>query len=89
VTDTPQTLLTATELADRWRIPTAAVRALTRRWEIPTVRLGNRRRYLLDVIERFEADDDAVNGNANASSTTAIEAAALRSSTPTRPRRDQ
>jgi excisionase family DNA binding protein len=42
-------LLTADELAERWQVPKAHVYALTRRGEIPTVKLGRYYRYRLDA----------------------------------------
>ena len=53
-------LLTADELAERWQVPRAHVYALTRRGEIPTVRLGKYYRYRLDQIEAFEIGADRV-----------------------------
>jgi excisionase family DNA binding protein len=53
-------LLTAQQLAERWQVPTGHVYRLTRRGEIPTVRLGRYCRYRLDAIEAWEegqADD--------------------------------
>jgi excisionase family DNA binding protein len=47
-------LMTAEQLADRWQVPKAHVYALTRRGEIPAVRLGKYYRYRLDQIESFE-----------------------------------
>jgi excisionase family DNA binding protein len=47
-------LLTAEQLAARWQVPKAHVYALTRRGEIPTVKLGKYYRYRLDAIESFE-----------------------------------
>jgi excisionase family DNA binding protein len=51
-------LLTADQLADRWQVPKAHVYALTRRNEIPTVRLGKYYRYRLDQIEAYETADN-------------------------------
>ena len=47
-------LLTADQLAERWQVPKSQVYALTRRGEIPTVKLGKYYRYRLDAIEAFE-----------------------------------
>lgn len=47
-------LLTAEQLAERWQVKPAHVYALTRRGEIPTVKLGRYYRYRLDAIEAFE-----------------------------------
>ena len=44
-------LLTADQLAERWQVPKSQVYALTRRGEIPTVKLGKYYRYRLDAIE--------------------------------------
>lgn len=56
-------LLTADQLADRWQVPKAHVYALTRRGEIPTVKLGRYYRYRLDQIEAFETGDGMLDGN--------------------------
>jgi excisionase family DNA binding protein len=53
-------LLTAEQLAERWQVPKAHVYALTRRGEIPTVKLGRYYRYRLDAIEVFEIGADTV-----------------------------
>ncbi len=47
-------LLTADQLAERWQVPASQVYALTRRGEIPVVKLGRYYRYRLDAIEQFE-----------------------------------
>lgn len=47
-------LLTAEQLADRWSVSKAHVYALTRRGEIPSVKLGRYCRYRLDAIEAWE-----------------------------------
>jgi excisionase family DNA binding protein len=47
-------LLTAEQLAERWQVKPAHVYALTRRGEVPTVKLGRYYRYRLDQIEAFE-----------------------------------
>jgi excisionase family DNA binding protein len=47
-------LLTADQLAERWQVPKSQVYTLTRRGEIPTVKLGKYYRYRLDEIEAFE-----------------------------------
>jgi excisionase family DNA binding protein len=52
---TPSHLLTADDLADRWRVPKSHVYRLTRDGLIPAVRLGRYYRYRLDAIERWEA----------------------------------
>ncbi len=51
-------LLTADDLAERWQVPKGHVYALTRRGEIPTVKLGRYYRYRLDQIEAFEIGAD-------------------------------
>ena len=51
-------LLTADELADRWRISTAAVYRLARDGRIPTVTLGRYRRFRVDSIEQWERDQE-------------------------------
>lgn len=65
-------LLTAEQLAERWQVPKAHVYALTRRCEIPTVKLGRYYRYRLDRIEAFEVGADTVEVNKLAGATTAI-----------------
>lgn len=50
----PRRLLTAEDLADRWRVPKSHVYRLTREGAIPTVRLGRYYRYRLEAIEAFE-----------------------------------
>jgi excisionase family DNA binding protein len=49
-------LLTADELAERWRVPKSHVYRLTRLGAIPVVRLGRYYRYRLDAIEAYERD---------------------------------
>jgi excisionase family DNA binding protein len=53
-------LLTAEQLAERWQVAPGHVYRLTRRGEIPAVKLGRYYRYRLDAIERYEtgADDN-------------------------------
>jgi excisionase family DNA binding protein len=51
-------LLTADQLAERWQVPKSQVYALTRRGEIPTVKLGKYYRYRRDVIEAFERGEN-------------------------------
>lgn len=48
-------LLTADDLAERWRVPKSQVYRLTRERRIPAVRLGRYYRYSLPQIEAFEA----------------------------------
>jgi excisionase family DNA binding protein len=48
-------LLTAGELAERWRVPQGHVYRLTPDGLIPAVRLGRYYRYRLEAIERWEA----------------------------------
>lgn len=48
-------LLTADELADRWRVPKAHVYRLTRGGHLPTVKLGRYYRYSVAAVEEFEA----------------------------------
>jgi excisionase family DNA binding protein len=60
-------LLTADELADRWQVPKAHVYALTRRGEIPNVKLGRYYRYRLDQIEAFELGADTLSSPENGS----------------------
>ena len=56
---TPSHLLTADELADRWRVPKSHVYRLTRDGLIPAVRLGRYYRYRLDAIEAWERASEA------------------------------
>jgi excisionase family DNA binding protein len=66
-------LLTAEQLAERWQVPKAHVYALTRRGEIPTVKLGKYYRYRLDQIEAFEVGAATLEtDNELAGATTAI-----------------
>ncbi|HEX3324377.1 MAG TPA: helix-turn-helix domain-containing protein [Solirubrobacterales bacterium] len=48
-------LLTAADLADRWRVEKAAIYRLSREGKIPTVNLGRYRRFRLAAVEEFEA----------------------------------
>jgi excisionase family DNA binding protein len=64
-------LLTADQLAERWQVPTAHVYALTRRGEVPAVKLGKYYRYRLDQIEAFEVGADTVNETKLAGATAA------------------
>lgn len=52
-------LLTADELAERWQVAKGHVYALTRRGQIPTVKLGRYYRYRLEAIEEWEADRES------------------------------
>jgi excisionase family DNA binding protein len=52
-------LLTADELAARWQVELAHVYRLTRRGEIPAVKLGRYYRYHPDAIRRFELGEHA------------------------------
>jgi excisionase family DNA binding protein len=52
-------LLTADELAERWRIKPAHVYRLTRDEAIPAVRLGRYYRYRLEAVEEFERQGGA------------------------------
>ncbi len=54
-TESPNRLLTADELADRWQVPRSWVYAASRAGRIPTLRLGHYCRYRLDAIEEWEA----------------------------------
>ncbi len=54
-TESPDRLLTADELADRWQVPRSWVYAASRTGRIPTLRLGHYCRYRLDAIEEWEA----------------------------------
>jgi excisionase family DNA binding protein len=47
-------LLTAEDVADRWRVPRSQVYRLARDGRIPTVELGRYRRWRLDAIEAYE-----------------------------------
>jgi excisionase family DNA binding protein len=52
-------LLTADDLAERWRVKVSHVYRLTREGSIDAVRLGRYYRYRLDAIEQFERDGGA------------------------------
>jgi excisionase family DNA binding protein len=56
-------LLTAGELAERWRVPKGHVYRLTRDGLIPAVRLGRYYRYRLEAIERWEAESEQMAGD--------------------------
>lgn len=47
-------LLTAEDLAGRWRVPKSHVYRLTREGAIPAVKLGRYYRYRQEAIEAFE-----------------------------------
>jgi excisionase family DNA binding protein len=47
-------ILTADELAARWRVPKSQVYRLTREDRIPVVKLGKYYRYRRDAIEAWE-----------------------------------
>ena len=49
-------LLTAEELAQRWQVPKQHVYRLSRRGDIPTVRIGRYFRYRVEAIERWEEE---------------------------------
>ena len=59
-------LLTAEELADRWRVEKSWIYAKCRTGELPKVPLpGKYVRFRLDVIERFERGElDSADGEA-------------------------
>lgn len=67
-------LLTAEQLAERWQVPKAHVYALTRRHEIPAVKLGRYYRYRLDQIEAFEVGADTLSDNTELVGATALTA---------------
>jgi len=50
-------LLTAEDLAARWRVPKSHVYRLTREGAVPAVRLGRYYRYKLEAIEAFEGEE--------------------------------
>jgi len=52
---TAATLLTADDVADRWKVPKSHVYRLTRGDQLPVVRLGKYVRYTLAAVEQFEA----------------------------------
>jgi excisionase family DNA binding protein len=64
-------LLTAEQLADRWRVPKSHVYRLAREGLIPTVELRYRR-WRLDAIERYELGADTVEDNISGRGATAI-----------------
>jgi excisionase family DNA binding protein len=47
-------LLTASDLARRWQVPTSHVYRLTRTGRLPVVRLGRYCRYEQSAVEHFE-----------------------------------
>jgi excisionase family DNA binding protein len=49
-------LLTAAEVADRWRVRPSAVYALARSGRLPSVSIGRYRRFRVESIERFELE---------------------------------
>ncbi len=51
-------LLTAEQLAERWQVPATHVYRLTRRGDIPAVRLGRYYRYRLDAIAEWEQNQE-------------------------------
>jgi excisionase family DNA binding protein len=57
--DAATRLLTADDLAARWRVPRAHVYRLTREYGLPVVRLGRYYRYRLAAIEAWEAAQEA------------------------------
>jgi excisionase family DNA binding protein len=56
---TDERLLTADELAERWRVRPSQVYRLTRDGAIGAVKLGRYYRYRLEAIEEFERDGGA------------------------------
>jgi excisionase family DNA binding protein len=52
----PGRLLTAEELAERWRVPKAQVYRLSREGCLPAVRIGRYYRYRLPAVEQWERD---------------------------------
>lgn len=48
-------LLTAPELAARWRVRTSHIYNLTRSGALPVVKIGRYRRYSLRAVESLEA----------------------------------
>jgi excisionase family DNA binding protein len=53
---TADQLLTPQQLADRWQVPKQHVYRLTRRGDIPHLKLGKYIRYRLDWIEAYERE---------------------------------
>jgi excisionase family DNA binding protein len=53
---TAERLLTAAQLAERWQVPKSHIYRLSRRGDVPTVRLGRYFRYRLDAIARWEEE---------------------------------
>jgi excisionase family DNA binding protein len=47
-------LLTAEQLAERWRVSLALVYRLTREGKLPAVKLGRYYRYRVEAVEEFE-----------------------------------
>lgn len=62
--DLPRTVvLTAKELAERWRVPVSQIYRLTRERQIPALRIGRYYRYQIEAVERFEADGGEVDAS--------------------------
>lgn len=51
-------LLTADELAQRWQVRPKQVYALVNRGEVPCIRIGRYRRFRLEAIEAWEAQQE-------------------------------
>lgn len=57
-------LLTAEQLAERWKVTPQRVYELTRSNKIPVVRLGDRQyRYSPDEVEKFEKSGGSADAN--------------------------
>jgi excisionase family DNA binding protein len=60
MSDEAKRLMTAQDLAERWRVKPSHVYRLTREGRIPAVRLGRYYRYRPEAIEAFERDSEAM-----------------------------
>jgi len=52
-------LLTAQDLADRWRVPKSHVYRMSRERDLPTVKIGRYFRYRLSAVEAWECEQEA------------------------------
>lgn len=68
---TPEQLLTAGQLAERWQVSKGHVYYLTRERLLPTVELGRYYRYRLTEVEAFEVAGGTAAGSRNPTSTRA------------------
>jgi hypothetical protein len=57
-------LLTADDLAERWKVPVTQVYRQSRESDLPTVRIGKYYRYRLEAVEQWEraSEDGSADG---------------------------